>query len=408
MLNFDRFYSKLGESFKPGVLTEIVLAAFELAKEGKKLISLTGGSYDPNSIAIEPIKGIFAEAGLDDWREMLQYGSNTGSIKLRSELSRFMSRVGIESDPKSELIVTTGSQQALDLISRIFIDEGDIIVVGEPTYLQALSAFKQFSPRFRVVPLDDRGLDTDALRVELSTLEKNGETPKFIYLVPSFDNPTSTVMPKDRRLALIDLAEEFDFLIVEDNPYGYISFEEPMPTPIKAYDKTGRVLYMSTFSKIVSPGLRIGWIAGHREFISKMAEAKSNIDICTDGISQYLAAELLRRDVVEKQIDYITRIYKRKRDVLLESMSVNFPEQAEWNEPKGGLFLWVKMPEKINTTTLLKEAVSKGVAYIPGSNFFLNPDIHNFLRLNYSYPSIEDIVEGISILGKLFHNRLRE
>jgi len=408
MLNFDRFYSKLGESFKPGVLTEIVLAAFELAKEGKKLISLTGGSYDPNSFAIEPIRGIFAEAGLDDWREMLQYGSNTGSMKLRSELSRFMSRSGIESDPKSELIVTTGSQQALDIISRIFIDEGDIIVVGEPTYLQALSAFKQFNPRFRVVPLDDRGLDTDALRVELSTLERNGETPKFIYLVPSFDNPTSTVMPKDRRLALIDLAEEFDFLIVEDNPYGYISFEEPMPTPIKAYDKTGRVLYMSTFSKIVSPGLRIGWITGHREFISKMAEAKSNIDICTDGLSQYLAAELLRRNVVEKQIDYITRIYKRKRDVLLESMSANFPEQAEWNEPKGGLFLWVKMPEKINTTTLLKEAVSKGVAYIPGSNFFLNPDIHHFLRLNYSYPSIEDIAEGISILGKLFHNRLRE
>lgn len=404
----DRFYSKLGESFKPGVLTEIVLAAFELAKEGGRLISLTGGSYDPNSFAVEPIRDIFADADLGEWREMLQYGSNMGSMKLRSELSRFISQAGIKVDPKSEIIVTTGSQQALDLISRIFIDEGDIIIVGEPTYLQALSSFKQFNPRFKVVSLDACGLNTEALKIELSTLEKEGKNPKFIYLVPSFDNPTGTVMPEDRRLALIELAEEFDFLIVEDNPYGYISFEGSMPTPIKTYDKTGRVIYLSTFSKIVSPGLRIGWVAAHKEFISKMAEAKSNIDICSDGLSQFLAAELLRKRIVEKQIDYITGIYRRKRDVILESMNTSFPKQAEWNEPKGGLFLWVKMPEKINTTTLLKEAVDKGVAYMPGSNFFLNPNINNYLRLNYSFPSTEDIVEGVSILGKLFKNKLQE
>ncbi|MGQ9679355.1 MAG: aminotransferase-like domain-containing protein [Candidatus Bathyarchaeia archaeon] len=404
----DRFYSKLGESFKPGVLTEVVLAAFELAKKGVKLISLTGGSYDPNSFAVEPIRDIFADASSDEWREMLQYGSNMGSMKLRFELSRFMTQAGIKVDPKDEIIVTTGSQQALDLISRIFIDEGDIIIVGEPTYLQALSAFKQFNPRFKVVSLDSCGLDTDALKIELSTLEKEGKNPKFIYLVPSFDNPTGTLMSKDRRITLIELAEEFDFLIIEDNPYGYISFEGPMPTPIKAYDKTGRTLYLSTFSKIVSPGLRIGWVAAHKEFISKMAEAKSNVDICSDGLSQFLAVELLRKNIVEKQIGYITSIYRRKRDVILESMNTSFPKQAEWNEPKGGLFLWVKMPEKINTTDLLKEAVNKGVAYIPGSNFFLDPNINNYLRLNYSFPSTEDIVEGVSILGKLFKNKLQE
>ena len=407
MFDSDRFYSKLGETFQPGVLTEVVLAAFELAKQGKKLISLTGGSYDPKSFAIEPIKEIFSQATPSDWQEMLQYGSNTGSGRLKDELSRFMATSGIKADAKSEIIVTTGSQQALDLISRIFIDAGDVIVLGKPTYLQALSAFKQFGPEFGLVTLDDDGMNMDALEAELKRLSLEGKPPKMVYVVPSFDNPTGTILTKERRLRLLELAEEFDFLILEDNPYGYISFEGPMPTPVKGFDGSGRVLYMSTFSKIVSPGVRIGWVAARREFVSKMAEAKSNIDICTDGLSQHVAAELLRRGVVERQIPYITGIYRKKRDIMLESVESHFPREAEWNEPKGGLFIWVKLPERLNTTSMLKEAVQNGVGYIPGSNFFADPTINNFLRLNYSYPSHEDIVEGITILGRLLKNHLK-
>ena len=406
MFDADRFYSRLGETFKPGVLTQVVLAAFELMRQGKKIISLTGGSYDPSSLPIEQIKTVFAEAPAEAWQEMLQYGSNVGSGRLRAELSRFMAEAGVEADPQSEVIVMTGSQQALDLISRLFIDPGNIIVVGSPTYLQALSAFRQFGPEFCVVPVDRDGMDTDALEAELRRLASEGKTPKLLYTVPSFQNPTSTVLTRERRLRMLELAEEFDFLIVEDNPYGYISFEGAMPTPIKALDKSGRVIYMSTFSKIVSPGLRIGWVAARKEFVTKMAVAKGNVDICTDGLSQYVAAELLRRGVVGEQILKMIDIYRRKRDLMLEAMEAHFPEEAEWNEPKGGLFLWVKMPEGVDTSKMLMEAVHSGVAYIPGSNFFADPSISNYLRLNYSFPSEDDIVEGIRILGGLLKKQV--
>jgi len=406
MFDDERFYSKLGKTFEPSVLTEVVLAAFEMVKQGKKLISLTGGSYDPASLPMEPIKAIFAEAPASAWQEMLQYGSNLGSGRLRAELCMFMRGEGVEANPETEILVTTGSQQALDLVSRIFIDPGDVIVVGSPTYLQALSAFRQFGPEFCLVPVDGEGMDTGALEAELKRLASRGKPPKLLYLVPSFDNPTGAVMPMERRRAVLELAEEFDLLVLEDNPYGYISFEGSMPTPLRALDKSGRVMYTSTFSKIVSPGLRIGWIVAPKEFVTKMAEAKGNVDICSDGLSQYAAAELLRRGVVERQIPRITNVYRRKRDLMLEAIETHFPRQAEWSEPKGGLFVWVKLPLDADTSKMLKEAVQSGVAYIPGSEFFVDPSIKNYLRLNYSFPSEDDIVEGITILGRLLKKHM--
>jgi len=406
MSDYDRFYSKLGETLKPGVITRIVLAAFDLVKQGKKIVSLTGGSYDPPSFAIEEIKTILSEAPVEAWQDMLQYGSGVGSGQLRAQLSRFMAEAEIEADPEGEILVLTGSQQALDIISRLLIDPGDTIVIGSPTYLQALAAFRQYEPEFSLVSVDEDGMNMDALEVELKRLASEGRTPKLLYTVPSFQNPTSTVLTRERRLRMLELAEEYDFLILEDNPYGYISFEGPMPTPIKALDKSGRVIYLSSFSKIVSPGLRIGWAAAPRELVTKMAVAKGYVDICTDGVSQYVAAELLKRGVVEKQTRKMIDIYRRKRDLMLEAMETSFPKEAEWNEPKGGLFLWVKMPEGVNTTELLMEAVRRGVGYIPGSNFFADPSITNYIRLNYSFPSEDDIVEGIKILGDMLTKQI--
>jgi 2-aminoadipate transaminase len=178
-----------------------------------------------------------------------------------------------------------------------------------------------------------------------------------------------------------------------------------MPTPLSGLDESGRVMYTSTFSKIVSPGLRIGWLTGNGEFITKMAEAKSRISICNDGLAQYAAAELLRRGDVARQIPKMIDVYRRKRDLMLETMEVSFPEEADWNDPKGGLFLWVKMPEHVNTTEMLMEAVNRGVAYIPGDNFFSGP-VHNYIRLNYSFPSEPDIVEGIQMLGGLLKEKV--
>ncbi len=400
MVDADKFYSELGKTFEPGIITQVVLAAMDLAKQGKKIIGLTGGMYDPPSLPSEEVSRILAEASVEDWRGMLQYGGTLGSLELREELAKFMAGHGIEADPNGEIIVTTGSQQALDLVARVFFDPGDVIIVGSPTYLSALGSFRQFNPEIRSVVIDEGGMNVEALEAELEKIEAEGKWAKLLYLVPSFQNPTSTMLTVERRKRIVELAEEHDFIILEDNPYGYISFEGEMPTPVMGFDKAGRTMYTSTFSKIVSPGMRIGWLVAPREFISKMAEAKSNVSICNDGITQYVAAELFKRGEVEAQIPKVTEVYRRKRDLMLETMETSFPEEAEWNDPEGGLFLWVKLPEYVNTTEILMEAVENGVAYIPGSNFFAEP-VHNYIRLNYSFPSEADIVEGIQILGSI-------
>ena len=405
MVETERFYSRLGKTFKPGVLATVVLKAFDLAAQGKKLISLTGGSYDVPSMPVEEIKQIFAEAPREAWAEMLQYGNTTGTLYLRRELAKFMAEAGIEVFGEKEVIVTTGSQEAIDLVTRIFLDPGDALMVGSPTYLAALMAFRQVNPDFVEIPIDKEGMNVDIMETKLKELKAKGRSAKLLYVIPSYQNPTSTKLPMERRKRILELAEEYDFLVMEDNPYGYISFEGPMPTPLSALDKTGRVMYTSTFSKIVSPGMRVGWLKGHKEFISKMAEAKTRISIMNDGLAQYAAAEMLARGHVAKQIPKITRVYRKKRDMMLETMETSFPEEADWNDPKGGLFLWVKMPDHVNTTEMLREAVDKGVAYIPGSNFFTGP-VHNYMRLNYSLPSEPDIVEGIEILGRLLKKKI--
>jgi 2-aminoadipate transaminase len=405
MFDPEKFYSKLGKTFQPSVLNTVVLAAFELVKQGKKFISMTGGSYDVPSMPVDEVKEIFAEAPPEAWAEMLQYGSTIGMSSLRGELAKFMGEAGIKVDPNGQIIVTTGSQEAIDLVTRVFIDPGDIIYIGKPTYLQALSAFRTVNPVFREITLDSNGMDTAELEADLKKLKAEGKTPKMLYIIPSFQNPTSTVLSMERRKHVLELAEEHDFIIFEDNPYGYISFEGSMPTPLAAMDDSGRVMYTSTFSKIVSPGMRLGWLTAQKDIISKLSEAKGRISISNDGLSQYVGAEMIRRGHVAKQIPKITNVYRKKRDVMLESMKASFPEEAEWNDPKGGLFLWVKMPEHVNTTELLTESVNRGAAYIPGSNFFAGP-VHNYIRLNYSLPSEVDIVDGIQILGGLLKEHI--
>jgi len=404
-MNPDKFYSKLGASFKPGVLTTVVLAAEELKRQGKKIIGLTGGMYDEANFPWKEVKEAIDEATEADWRVMLQYGSTAGLHSLREQLAAWMKGHSIEADPYREMMITTGSQEALDLVTRVFLDKGDVVIVGAPTYLSALGAFRTVDPDIRTAKLDEDGMDPEDLEKVIKQVKAEGKTLKLLYIIPSFQNPTSTVIPMERRRRILELAEKYDFLILEDNPYGYISFEGPMPTPLKGLDKTGRVMYTSTFSKIVSPGMRIGWLVAHREFIAKMVEAKSNISISNALPSQWVAAKLFEKGVVDQQIEKMVKVYRKKRDVMLEAMDASFPKEAKWNHPKGGLFLWVTLPEHVNATEMLMEAVQSGVAYIPGNNFFTT-STHNHMRLNYSHPSIPDITEGIQILGSLLKEKI--
>ncbi len=401
MLDSKKFYSKLGATFEPGIMNTLLLP-----RPGAKLIRFTGGSYDVPSLPTAEVKRIFEEASPQAWAEMLQYGGTAGMPSLLRELSTFMAGHKIKADPSKEIIVTTGSQEAIDLVSRVFIDKGDMILVGAPTYLQALSAFRQQYPKFVDIPIDAEGMDTQVLEEKLKKIKAQGKKAKMLYIIPSFQNPDSSLMTLERRKAVLELAEAYDLIIFEDNPYGYISFEGPMPTPLAGMDKSGRVMYTSTFSKMVSPGMRIGWITANPEFTGHLMEAKNNISICNDGLSQYAAAELFRRGDVERQIPKVTKVYRKKRDVMLEAMKTSFPKRVKWDEPKGGLFLWVKLPRNISSDELLKDAVSKGVAFVPGSLFFTKP-VHNYMRLNYSLPSEDDIVTGIQTLGRLLKEKLK-
>jgi 2-aminoadipate transaminase len=401
LLDSKKFYSKLGATFEPGIMNSILLP-----KPGTKLIRFTGGSYDVSSLPTAEVKRIFEEASPQVWAEMLQYGGTAGMPSLLKELSNFMAGHKIKADPGKEIIVTTGSQEAIDLVSRVFIDKGDQIIVGAPTYLQALSAFRQQYPKFVDVPIDAEGMDTQILEEKLKKIKASGKKAKMLYIIPSFQNPDSSLMTMEKRKRVLELADKYDFIIFEDNPYGYISFEGPMPTPLAGLDNSGRVMYTSTFSKMVSPGMRIGWITANPKFTGHMIEAKNNISICNDGLSQYAAAELFRRGDVERQIPKVTKVYRKKRDVMLEAMSTSFPKKAKWEEPKGGLFLWVKLPRGFDTDALLKDSVARGVAFVPGSLFFSKP-VHNYMRLNYSLPSEEEIVTGIQALGRLLKEKLQ-
>jgi 2-aminoadipate transaminase len=400
LFDSKKFYSKLGVTFESSIMNSIILP-----KPGTKLIRFTGGSYDVPSLPSAEVKRIFEEASPQAWAEMLQYGETAGMPSLLKELSTFMAGHKIKTDPTKEIIVTTGSQEAIDLVSRVFIDKGDMILVGAPTYLQALSAFRTQYPKFVDIPIDFEGMDTHILEEKLKKIKATGKKAKMLYIIPSFQNPDSSLMTLERRQRVLELADKYDFIIFEDNPYGYISFEGPMPTPLAGLDKSGRVMYTSTFSKMVSPGMRIGWITANPEFTDHMIEAKNNTSICNDGLSQYAAAELFRRGDVARQIPKVTRVYRKKRDVMLEAMETSFPKKAKWEEPKGGLFLWVKLPRGFDTDSLLMESVKNGIAFVPGSLFFSKP-VHNYLRLNYSLPSEEDIVTGIQALGRLLKEKL--
>lgn len=404
-MNPDKYYSELGASYQPGVLTTVVLAAEELARQGKKIIGLTGGMYDVESFPWKEVRSTLMDATEDDWKVMLQYGSTNGMGPLREQICKWMKGHGIEADPYKEIMVTTGSQEALDLVARIFMDPGDVVIVGAPTYLSALTAFQPSKPDIREAKLDKDGMDPEALEETIKAVIAEGKEVKLLYIIPTFQNPMSSMLTMERRKKILELAKKYDFLILEDNPYGYITFEDEMPLPIKALDTEGRVMYTSTFSKIVSPGMRIGWLVAPHPFIVKMMEAKGSTIISNPLVSQYAAAKLFERGDVDAQIDKMKKVYKKKRDVMLETMDTYFPKEAEWNAPKGGLFLWVTLPEHVNTTELLMKAVERGVAYLPGSSFYTT-DNHNSIRLNYSHPSIDDIVEGIKILGTLLKEQV--
>jgi len=392
-------YSRRVEVIEPSAVRVILKVI------GKRdVISFAGGIPDPALFPLDEVKRACEAALSEVGGRALQYAVTEGVEELREELRKFMLRRGVLSSrgTDDEILVTSGSQEALFLITHALVDPGDIVVTERPTYLAMLQVLYDHYARIIDIDMDEEGLNTYKLEETIRKLKSEGVKPKFIYTVPTCQNPTGITMSMDRRKHLLEIAEMYDLIVVEDDPYSYYLYE-PIPVhPLKYLDSTGRVIYVSTFSKILAPGLRIGWIVAPREFIQELTKIKQVFNLQSPTFNQYVAAYLLREQVVDRRLPLLAEHYRRKRDVMLSALETYASDLAEWVRPAGGMFVWVKLRRNIDTAKMLDLAVEKyGVAYVPGAPFYPSRPEVNTMRLNFTYPTPDKITEGIARLAKL-------
>jgi len=382
----------------------------ELLKLTQKpdIISFAGGLPAPEIFPVEEFRAATDAVLVKQGRKALQYSTTEGYLPLRQFIVQKMARYGIEATPENVLI-TSGSQQALDLIGKILINPGDRILTERPTYLGALQAWRAYQAEFTSVPIDDDGLQTDLLEEALCG------GPKFMYILPNFQNPGGVTLSLPRRQSLIEAADRYGTPIVEDDPYGELRYECDHQPPLVVLDADklmsrapvsknggyfhGNVIYLSTFSKTLAPGLRLGWIVAPVRVIQSCVMAKQGVDLHTSSFVQMVAYELVKSGFLDGHVRKIRDIYHERRDVMLDAMKLHFPEGVRWTRPKGGLFLWVTFPEHISAADVLEKAVENKVAFVPGTAFFPDGGGENTARFNFSNAKPDRIREGIQRLG---------
>ncbi len=364
------------------------------------VISFGGGLPDPSTFPRDEIKEISRDVIEKYGDRALQYSLTEGIVELREELVRFAARDGMRVDGPDSVLVTVGSQEAIELIGRVFIDEGDTVITENPTYLATLQSWSVYGPRIVGIPMDDEGMRTDVLEERLRAIYSGGGKVKLIYTVPTAQNPTGISMSVERRKHLLELASRYDIYVIEDNPYSYYVFEGSAPPHLKALDEEGRVIYLSTASKIFVPGLRVGWVLASGDVVRWLSLAKQAVSLHTSTLSQYLLLEALRRGIIERTVPRVRELYRRKRDAMLSALERHMPNGVQWTKPIGGMFIWVTLPSGIDARSLLKAAIVKyRVAYVPGAAFHVDGTGQNTMRLNFTYPSFEEIEIGVNRLS---------
>lgn len=396
-MEYEKYFSDTANELEASEIREIL----SVVKSGD-IISMAGGMPNPKSFPVDMIDELTSKALDEKGTEMLQYGTTMGYEGLREQISERMKNKYNVDLGTEQIMITAGSQQGLFLLGRAFVNEGEDVAVGAPTYLAALTAFKNFKPNYVNIPLDENGMDVDALEKKL----ENGMDPKFVYVIPTFQNPTGVTMNEERREKLVNLAEEHDFLIMEDGPYNELRYEGDDVDPIISYDNSGRTIFLGTFSKIFAPGFRLGWVAGDEGFIRKMEIIKQSLDLCTNVVSQYIAYEYMKTGKIDEQIEKIKDLYKPKQKVLIDSLEEYMPSGIEWTVPKGGMFSWVTLPEEFDTEEMFDEAIDNDVAYVPGHAFYANNPKKNTMRLNYTYVEDEQIEEGVKRIAKTIKDNM--
>jgi len=380
------------------------------------MISFAGGLPAPDVFPIQRFEEACHKVLSTQAAAALQYGTTEGYEPLRELIANNMARYGIKAKAENVLI-TSGSQQALDLIGKLFINRGDRVLVEAPTYLGAMQAFNVYGAEYVSVPIDEDGLRTDLLEKPLRF------GPKFMYVLPNFQNPAGTTLSEGRRHELVLLADKYGIPIVEDDPYGQLRYEGEHLPPLVVIDREnlrrdngysiGNVIYLSTFSKTLAPGLRLGWIVAPPEIISKLAQLKQGADLHTSTFTQFVAYEVARDGFLDQHVKLIRKIYSQRRDVMLQALQEFFPPEVTWTHPKGGLFLWVTLPAGVDIQAIFKSAVEQSVAFVPGDSFYANDlrghdgsEGSRHMRLNFSNATPEQIREGIRRLAAAVKSHL--
>ena len=382
--------------------------------ERPDIISFAGGLPAPEMFPVEAFEAASSRVLRQHGSKALQYSTTEGYLPLREFIVEKMGRYGIEASVDNVLI-TSGSQQALDLIGKLLINPGDLILTERPSYLGALQAWRAYQAEYSTVPIDDHGLRIDLLEEALCG------GPKFMYVLPNFQNPGGVTLSYERRLALVDIADRYGVPIIEDDPYGELRFEGEHLPPLVVLDADklngrqynlqnepqsyfkGNVIYMSTFSKTLAPGLRLGWIVAPTSVIQHCVMAKQGMDLHTSSFVQMIAYEVAKDGFLTEHVRQIRQVYRERRDIMLAAMTEHFPPGVRWTKPEGGLFLWVTLPDELDSTAVLQEAIAHKVAFVPGETFYPEGDRHNSFRLNFSNAHPDQIREGIARLGQVLH-----
>ena len=368
------------------------------------MISFAGGLPAPELFPNQAIGEIANQILQTNARIALQYSPTEGYQPLREQIAARMNALWKVNLDAEDILVTTGSQQGLDLLGKLFLDEGDAVVCESPTYLGAVMAFNVFQPRWVEVPTDGDGMDLEALDAIL----RGERRVKMIYVVPNYQNPTGRTWSAERRKGLLALAKRHNVPLIEDNPYGELAFEGTTPGAIQAMDDTGLVISLGTFSKIFCPGLRVGWIAARRHFLDKLVVIKQAADLHSSTLDQIITSVYLQTHDLEKDLIEKREVYGKRRNAMVAALEAEMPAGVTVTHPRGGLFLWVEMPEGIDSRALLRVSLERGVAFVPGESFFPNTQRKNTMRLNFSNMPEERIVEGVRRLAAAVREMLAQ
>jgi 2-aminoadipate transaminase len=398
--DLSAFYSKNALNMKRSEIRELLKVT-----RRPDMISFAGGLPASETFPVKDLEDIACQILTQKGATALQYGPTEGELPLREEIAKWISREKPGIKPEN-ILVTSGSQQGLDIISKVFLDPKDTVIVELPTYIGGLQAFTAYRAKMVGVLQDNQGMKMDLLEKTLARLAKRKKKPKFIYVVPDFQNPSGVTMSLERRKRLLELAYEYELPVVEDSPYRDLRFRGESVPAIFSLDKENQVIVLGTFSKLLCPGLRLAWIMAPTEWMDRMVVAKQSMDLCSPTLTQLMAAEYMKRGLLPKQVEGIRRLYAKKRQVMLKALQKYMPRGVTWTRPEGGLFLWVKLPKRMSTDDLFPKAAENGVVYVKGSAFHCNGKGQNTMRINFSYPSEQQIEEGIKRLASMIKENM--